>query len=106
MAERTIRYIRKLSGEEAQRRFILVKHESLKLFPPVNSPFQISIGGKNVETTVKLVEVWNQGEKRPHFDYHIDLSKYPALYRPTFKSRVTLTRNDQGIYELSMESLR
>ncbi len=106
MAERTIRYIRKLSGEEAQRRFILVKHDSLKLFPPLNSPFHIRIDGNDVETSVKLVEVWNQGAKRPNFDYQIDLSKYPDLYRPGFKSRVTLTRNDNGVYELSMDSLR
>jgi len=106
MAERVIRYIRKLSGEESQRRFIIVKHESLKLFPPVNSPFQISINGKNVETAVKLVQVWNQGAKRPNFDYHIDLSKFSDLYRPAFKSRITLTRNDQDVYELSMDSLR
>ena len=100
MNEKNVRYVRKLSGEEATKRFILVLKESLKLFPKPGIPFTVKIDGNDVETEIKLNEVWNQGSRNPSLEYHIDLSKNVDLFRPHFGQTVTLTKIDDQAYEL------
>lgn len=100
MNERTVRYVRKLSGEEALKRYILVLKESQKLFPKPGIPFKVTIDGQEVETEIKLNEVWNQGSRNPSVEYHIDLSKHVELFRPHFGQTITLTQIDDSTYEL------
>ncbi len=100
MDEKRVQYVRKLSGEEALKRFVLVLKESLKLFPKPGIPFIININGKEVQTELKLNEIWNQGSRNPNLEYHIDLSKHVDLFRPHFGQTITLTKIGDTSYEL------
>ncbi len=93
-------YRRKLSGEEALKRYILVLQESLKLFPKPGTPFKVKIGDKEVETELKLVESWSQGARRPAIEYQIDLSKHVALFRPHYGQTVTLKQVKDKLFVL------
>ena len=101
MADVQIKYVRKLSGAEALRRYILVLKDSLKLFPKPGKLFTIKIGDKKIDTEVKLVDVWNQGGKRPNVEYHIDLSKHADVFRPHFGQKVTIEQVKETVYELT-----
>lgn len=101
MAEEQAVYVRKLSGEEALKRYILVVKDSLKLFPKPGKPFTIKIGNKRIDSEIKIIDVWNQGGNRPSAEHHIDLSKHPDLFRPHYGQKITLTKKD-GLYELTV----
>ena len=83
-------YRRKLSGEEALKRYILVLQESLKLFPKPGTSFKVNVGGKEVDAEVKLVEKWNRGARKPAIEYHIDLSRHALLFRPHYGQNIAL----------------
>ena len=97
-----MKYVRKLSGEEAIKRYILVLKDHLKIFPKVGTQFRIKIDNKLIKTEINLVEVWNQGSRHPGIEYHIDLSKHVDLFRPHFGQKVTLTKKSEKTFELSM----
>ncbi|MBN1466709.1 hypothetical protein JXA02_13215 [candidate division KSB1 bacterium] len=101
MVKEQAKYIRKLSGEEALKRYILVVRESLKLFPSPGTMFTLKIGDKKIEAEVTLIEVWNQGGSKPSTEYHIDLSHHPDVFRPHYGQKVTLTRKKDTLYELN-----
>ncbi len=98
--ETPVVYRRKLSGEEALKRFILVLNESVKLFPKPGMPFTIQIGKSKVDAELKLVESWSQGARKPAIEYHIDLSKYTALFRPHYGQTVTLKKLKDDLFVL------
>lgn len=95
-------YIRKLSGEEALKRYILVVKDSLKLFPKPGKTFTLKIADKRIDMEVSLIEVWNQGSDRPGVEYHIDLSKHPEVFRPHFGQKITMTHLKDSLYELTL----
>ena len=88
--EAEIVYRRKLSGEEALKRYILVLQESLKLFPKPGMVFKIKMGDKEVDAEVKVVEKWNRGARKPAIEYHIDLSRHAVLFRPHYGQNISL----------------
>ncbi|MBN1561314.1 hypothetical protein JW998_13760 [candidate division KSB1 bacterium] len=94
-------YIRKLSGEEALKRYILVVRESLKIFPKPGTTFTLKIGDKQIESEVTLVDVWNQGGNKPSTEYHIDLSRHADVFRPHYGQKVRLTHIKDKLYELT-----
>ncbi len=100
MPDAQIKYVRKLSGEEALKRYILVVKDSLTLFPKPGHPFTLNVQDKRLDVEVKLVDVWNQGASRPNAEYHIDLSKHPDVFRPHFGDRVTVAKIKDNLYEL------
>jgi len=93
-------YRRKLSGEEALKRYILVLNDSIKLFPKPGIPFFISIGDKKVEAELKIVENWSQGARKPGIEYHIDLSKHASLFRPHYGQMIALKQVKKNHYTL------
>ena len=101
MADVQIKYVRKLSGEEALKRYVLVVKDSLKLFPQAGHPFTLKVKDKRLDVEVKLLDVWNKGASRPNAEYHIDLSKHPEVFRPHFGEKVTLTKIKDNLYELT-----
>ena len=98
--KREVVYRRKLSGEEALKRYILVLNESLKLFPKPCMPFKISIGEDNIDVAIKLSETWNKGARKPTTEYHIDLSKHVALFRPHYGQMVALKQVGKNQFAL------
>lgn len=98
--KKEIVYRRKLSGEEALKRYILVLGESLKLFPKPGMPFKISIGGDDVDVEIKLSETWNKGSRKPTAEYHIDLSKHIELFRPHYGQIVALKQVGKNHFAL------
>lgn len=101
MADTQIKYVRKLSGEEALKRYVLVVKDSLKLFPKPGNPFTLKIKDKRIDVELQLLDVWNQGSARPNAEYHIDLSKHPEVFFPHFGDKVTLTKVKENLYELT-----
>jgi len=101
MADDQIKYVRKLSGEEALKRYILIVKDSLKLFPKPGHPFTLKIGDKRLDVEVKLLDVWNQGGAKPGVEFHIDLSKHPEVFLPHFGDKVTVTKVKENLYELT-----
>ncbi|MBN1481668.1 hypothetical protein EH223_04830 [candidate division KSB1 bacterium] len=101
MADAQSKYVRKLSGEEALKRYILVVKDSLKVFPKPGKTFTLKIGDKRIDTEVSLIEVWNQGTSRPGTEYHIDLAKHPEVFRPHFGQKVIITHVRDSLFELT-----
>lgn len=101
MADDLIQYVRKLSGEEALKRYILIVKDSLKLFPKPGHPFTLKVKDKRLDVEVKLLDVWNQGRVKPNAEYHIDLSKHPEVFLPHFGDKVTLSKIKDNLYELT-----
>lgn len=100
MAETKIKYVRKLSGEEALKRYILVLKESLKLFPKPGVVFKIKIGDQVLDSQINVVETWSTGARKPNLRYHIDLSHHVDLYRPHFGHTISLTKVSDSTFEL------
>jgi len=98
--ESEIVYRRKLSGEEALKRYILVLQESLKLFPKPGVSFKIKMGDKEIDAEVKLVEKWNRGARKPTMEYHIDLSRHAELFRPHYGQNVSLKQIEKNNFAL------
>jgi hypothetical protein len=101
MKKEQAKYIRKLSGEEALKRYILVLRESLKVFPKPGTTFTLKIGDKRIESEVTLIDVWNQGGSKPSSEYHIDLSRHADVFRPHYGQKVMLTHIKDTLYELT-----
>ncbi len=101
MADDQIKYVRKLSGEEALKRYILIVKDSLKLFPKPSHPFTLKVKDKRLDVEVKLIDVWNAGASKPNAEYHIDLSQHPEVFRPHYGDRVTLNKLKENLYELT-----
>jgi hypothetical protein len=99
MDESEIKYVRRLSGEEALKRFIIIPKESLGLFPKPGLTFKMMIEGEVIECQVKLNDVRTQGSRKGAHEYRIDLSKHLAQFRPRFEQTVVIEKN-QGVYSL------
>lgn len=102
MAEPEIRFVRKLSGEEAQKRYILIPKESLGLFPKIGLPFKLMIEGQTVETAVRPHEVRQPGSRKGVIEHRIDLAKHLTLYNPRYEQTVIIEKkNDHYSLRLS-----
>ena len=100
MADRVIRYVRKLSGEEALEGYVMILKESLKLFPKPGVPFKLKIGDKTHDSEIKVVDCWCQGPKKPHVHYRIEYNKHFADFRPHFGKTVIIEKVKDNVYEL------
>jgi hypothetical protein len=100
MAEEITRYVRKLSGEEALERYIMVLKDSLPFFPKPGVPFKIKIGDKRYQSQVKAIDCWCRGPKNPHVHYRIELSQFVDSFRPHFGQIVTIEKVRKNLYEL------
>jgi len=100
MAERKIRYVRKLSGEEAVEGYVMILKESLKLFPKPGIPFKLKIGEHDVDSEIKAVDCWCRGPKKPHVHYRIDLTKFFKFIRPHFGQTISIEKIGDNQYEL------
>ena len=100
MAERTVRYVRKLSGDEANQGYIMVMKESLKLFPKPTVNFKLKLNEDLHDSQIKVVDCWCQGPKKPHVHYRIDLVPLRKDFRPKFGQTITVEKIDDETYEL------
>ena len=100
MNNQEVVYRRKLSGEEALKRYVLVMNDSIKLFPKPGMPFKISIGDEKIDAELKLSESWSKGARKASVEYHIDLSKHSALFRPHYGQIIVLKQIDKDLYSL------
>lgn len=98
MAEET--YSRRLSGEEAQKRFIIIPKENLALFPKPGVPFEINVNGQVVKAEIKLHQVPRPGTRKNVIEYRLDLAKHAALYQPRFGQKVVIQKNADNTYSL------
>lgn len=101
MAEPEIRFVRKLSGEEAQKRYILISKESLSLFPKTGLSFSLMIEGQTVETAVRPHEVRQPGSRKGVIEHRIDLAKHLTVYNPRYGQTVVIEKRDDH-YLLSL----
>ena len=100
MADRDIRYVRKLSGEEATHGYILVLNESLKLFPKPTVGFKMKINERLYDSEVKIVDCWCQGPKKQHVHCRIDLNEFRPDFRPHFGQIINIEKIAEDTYEL------
>jgi len=101
MADERTRIERKLSGEEAMERYILILQEDLPFFPKPGVPFKLRFDKKEIEVQIKAVETWSKGPRKPHLQYRIDLSRRHDLYRPHFGQTVTIEKKKDRVYQLT-----
>ena len=85
-------FSRKLSGEEAEKRFIIVPRESAGFFPKPGVSFKLLIGGDEIETLLRPVDLPNQRSGQVKSSYHLDLSKHVNLFRPRFGQMVMIEK--------------
>jgi hypothetical protein len=100
MTEKTVRYVRKLSGDEANQGYIMVMKESLKLFPKPKINFKMKVNDSLFDSQIKVVDCWCQGPKKPHVHYRIDLNAFRKEFRPKFGQTITVEKIDDETYEL------
>ncbi|MDZ7317304.1 MAG: hypothetical protein ONA69_00245 [candidate division KSB1 bacterium] len=98
MAEET--FSRRLSGEEAQKRFIIISKEKLALFPKPGVPFDLTLNGQSVKAEIRLHQVPRPGTRKNVIEYRLDLAKYAALYQPRFGQKVTIQKSADNTYSL------
>ncbi len=101
MAERIIKYIRKLSGDEANQHYVMILDESLKLFPNPGNKFNLKVGDLTKEVQVSAVDCWCRGPKKPHVHYRIDMKPFLSVYRPHFGATVNIDKTGSDIFELT-----
>ncbi len=94
-------YRRKISGEEAQERYILVVKQSLDFFPKPGKPFKLKVKDKEFETYIEPFEVWTMGPKKPQQNYRIDAKPFWETFSFHFGQTVTVTKESEKVYQLS-----
>ena len=93
-------YIRKLSGEEALKRQIMILEDALPLFPKIGITFKLKIKDKYYDTQIKAVDCWCRGPKKPHVHYQIDLAPFAAAFLPHFGQKIAIEKVKEGYYQL------
>lgn len=94
-------YRRKISGEEAQGRYILITKNGLDFFPKLNRPFKLKVADKEFETLVEPHDVWTMGPKKPAQNYRIDAKPFWDIFSFHFGQTVTITKEGDKVYNLS-----
>ena len=100
MAEQDVPYTRKLSGEEALERYIMIMKERLNYFPKPGVPFKLQIGEQKIQIQIDAVDCWCRGPKKPHVHFRIDLSRNVQLFRPHFNQSITIEKRRKNLYAL------
>jgi len=93
-------FIRKLSGEEALERYIMILKDDLPFFPKPGIPFKLKIAGKDRDTQIKVVDCWCRGPQKPHVHYRIDLSSFAPDFLPHFGQKILIEKVKDGHYQL------
>lgn len=94
-------YKRKISGEEARERFVMIMKNSLDFFPKIGKPFTLKISDKEIEMHVDAVECWCMGPKKPHAHYRLDAKKFWDVFPIQFGKTITITRESDESYTLA-----
>ena len=94
-------YKRKISGEEAKDRYILIVKHSLDFFPKLGKPFKLKIKTKEFETYIEAVDVYTVGPKKPQQIYRIDAKKFWDVFSFHFGQTVTITKKSDKQFTLS-----
>lgn len=94
------RFSRKLSGEEALERYIMVLKDDLKFFPKPGVPFKLKIGDRYHDSQIKAVDCWCRGPRKPHVHYRVDLAPFAPDFLPHFGQHVMIEKVKQGYYRL------
>lgn len=100
MADKIVRYTRKLSGEEALERYIMILQDQMQLFPKAGVPFKLKIGTKEYDSQIKAVDCWCRGPQKPHVHYRIDIAPFYESFRPHFGQVISLEKEKDGRYIL------
>lgn len=100
MSESEIRYVRKLSGDEATHGYVMIMKESLKIFPKPTVGFKMKVKESVFDSEVKIVDCWCQGPKKPHVHYRIELKDFRSEYRPQFGHTIQITKISENTFEL------
>ncbi|NOZ60053.1 MAG: hypothetical protein GXO74_00075 [Calditrichaeota bacterium] len=94
-------YRRKISGEEAQERYIAIVKNKLDFFPKIGKPFTLKVKDKKFETTIQPHEVWTMGPKKPQQNYRIDAKPFWEIFPLHFGQSVHITKKKDDVYVLS-----
>ena len=94
-------YRRKISGEEAQERYIAIVKNKLEFFPKVGKPFKLKVKNKQFEITVEPHEVWSMGPKKPQLNYRIDAKIFWEIFPLHFGQTVHIEKKKDDLYVLT-----
>ncbi len=94
-------YRRKISGEEARERYIMILKNALDFFPKIGKPFKLKVKDKEVDIYVEAVECWCMGPKKPHSHYRLDAKKFWEIHPIQFGKMITIKKEADEVYSLS-----
>jgi len=94
-------YKRKISGEEAKDRYILIVKHSLDFFPKLGKPFKLKIKNKEIETYIEPVDVYTMGPKKPQQIFRIDAKPFWSDFSFHFGQTITITKKADKLFTLS-----
>ncbi len=94
-------YRRKISGEEAQGRYIIITKSGLEFFPKPGKPFKLKIGDKKFEAFLEAHEVWSMGPKKPAQIIRIDAKPFWDVFSFHFGQTVTITKEKDKLYKIA-----
>ncbi|MDW7679895.1 MAG: hypothetical protein SCK70_04985 [bacterium] len=94
-------YVRKISDEEAQGRYILIVKAGMDFFPKAGKPFKLKVANKEFETFIEGVDVWSMGPKKPKQSYRIDAKPFWELFPLNFGKKITFTKESDKLYSLA-----
>ena len=94
-------YKRKISGEEAKDRYIMIVKHNLDFFPKLGKPFKLKIKNKEFETYIESVDVYTVGPKKPQHVYRIDTKPFWDIFSFHFGQIITITKNSDKEFTLS-----
>ena len=94
-------YKRKISGEEAKDRYIMIVKHALDFFPKIGKPFKLKIKEKEFETFIETVDVYTMGPKKPQHSYRITAKPFWDTFSFHFGQTVIITKTSEKEFTLS-----
>ena len=94
-------YRRKISGEEAKDRYIMVVKSGMDFFPKLSKPFTLKVKDKKFETYLETHDVWTMGPKKPQHNYRIDAKPFWDIFPLHFGQTVTIKKESDKLFVLS-----
>ena len=94
-------YRRKISGEEAKERYILIVKGGLDFFPKLGKPFTLKVKDKKYKTYLESFDVWTMGPKKPKHHYKIDAKPFWEIFSFHFGQTVTIKKETAKTYVLT-----
>ena len=94
-------YRRKISGEEAKDRYIMITKNGMDFFPKLGKPFTLKVKKKEFETYIETFEVWTIGPKKPQQNHRIDAKPFRDIFPLHFGQAVAIKKESDKVFVLS-----